>query len=151
MQDRLNVFERQYKIPRKDFDARYYERLQSPSSIPEQKLYSSIESAQSFGNNTPPSSSKSINGTDRMVIDLESPEPEFQEVHGDRNARGRSGMKCSASGHGCIDMTDNKDAVFPGSLSDGTISRNGESVDDLRNRMASFQVASGGVLRRNSL
>ena len=97
LEDCLNDFERQHKIPRREFDARYYERLSSPSSSPDtqQKLYPSIELAYSLRNNTPPSSNKSPGTKDKMVIDLDSPEAEDEEAVAERNTGPSSSMTSS--------------------------------------------------------
>ena len=149
IQERLNAFEHRHKIPKHEFEA---QRLHSPSTSPEsqQTFYPSAEISPSFGNHTLPSSNKSVTATDRTVIYLESPEPEYQGGI-TRSESARSGMTSSERGQGCIDMTNDMETVFPGTLSNRTINRNDEPMDELQSRIASFRVAGGGFVRRNSL
>ncbi|KAE9366182.1 hypothetical protein N431DRAFT_352019, partial [Stipitochalara longipes BDJ] len=152
IQERLNAFEHQFKIPQNEFDSRYYERLHSPSFSPEaqQNLCPSTEFSPSFGSNTPPSSNKSTGTMDRMVIDLESPEPDYQDGDAERGAHIRPSMSSSEKIQGCIDMTDDLETVSSDTLSSRTISRSAGSLDEIQSRIASFRVA-GDVVRRNSL
>ena len=115
MQERLNAFEHQHKIPNKEFNARYYDRLRSPSasspesqqniypnaipdskynnslhpmssSSPEQdQLYPTIEFSPSPHTNDHSPSNKRFSQRIIEVVNLESPEPEAGQGGAERS------------------------------------------------------------------
>ncbi|PMD53795.1 uncharacterized protein K444DRAFT_618987 [Hyaloscypha bicolor E] len=115
MQERLNAFEHQHKIPNKEFNARYYDRLRSPSAsspepqqnihpnvIPDSKynshlhpmsgssleqdqLYPTIEFSPSLHTNDHSPSNKRSSQRIIEVVNLESPEPEARQGGAERS------------------------------------------------------------------